>query len=151
MFDEKKVKCLEETGDESQFKKKYTWDEIKKAMISVIRDTKSYFDNNMKNTAIYWIDMYEQQFREAESQNSSEAILPSDKKGFDIETCMFDIMFLKNKRLLSNPDSEPKSMSKEDYLEWLDDQYNAAYKACNYNAIFRWILAKEIFKLKNGR
>lgn len=44
---------------------RYTPEAVAEAMLTVVGNTRSYFDNHIHTAAVYWLDMYEQQFLEA--------------------------------------------------------------------------------------
>lgn len=68
---------------------RYDVKSVEKKLISMLTETRSYFDNNMENTAAYWLDMYRRQFREA-GGGEGRVILPATKEIFDPKTLMFD-------------------------------------------------------------
>lgn len=128
---------------------------VEQKLISVLTETRSYFDNNMENTAVYWLDMYRRQFREA-GGGDGRVILPAEKEIFDPKTFMFDVALLKERRLLDEASELPKKRNDpEAYERWLQLQLQKAHdesgaETVTYDRVFRWRLAREIFHLRTG-
>lgn len=132
--------------------KPYTQDEVKEALIAELNRTRSYFDSNMETTAYYWLDMYTQQFIDANDDpesNGRGVILPIEKDCFNKETLMFDINLLQKKKLLSKEVENPKKANEtsEEYKNFLDEQLKAAE---SYDEKLRWQLAKQIFEFNQN-
>lgn len=145
---------------------RYEAKSVEKKLIAILKETRSYFDNNMENTALYWLDMYRRQFREA-GGGAGRAILLAEKEGFDSNTMMFSPVLLKEQGLLSDPKALPEekngTISPEAYEKWLLAQMKKAhggkkqgesvYKLENedYDGVFRWRLAQEIFRFRTNK
>ena len=137
---------------------RYDVKSVEKKLISMLTETRSYFDNNMENTAAYWLDMYRRQFREA-GGGEGRVILPATKEIFDPKTLMFDATLLKNQKLLNEPSELPKRANdSEAYEQWLQIQLQKAHSGKkgnkveneDYDGVFRWRLAQEIFRFRTS-
>lgn len=137
---------------------RYSADAVKDMLVRNLLETRSYFDNNMADTALYWLDMYQRQFREAGGDNA--AILPAQKECFDGKTMMFDAKRLKKLGMLSDADLLPQEKNEkiepDAYEAWLQAQLEKAHGGKkpeeysldeqDYDGVFRWRLAQEIFR-----
>jgi len=134
----------------------YSPDELKEEIISVLRSTRSYFDNNMEGTARYLAQNHaNKDMKEAGGPLRDEndkivsydrVVLPTGEDIFNPETMTYAPGKLAEMGLLNAPNDLPKN--DDDYLPWTERQLQAAVAQKDYNGVFRWRLANEIRRLK---
>ena len=150
-YDSEKLKTIEESSVPMQI---YSAAQVQNELIARLENTRSYFDNNMQITAGYWVDMFTQQFLEAGGKpesakdqaavRESRTILPSEKEAFSAETGRFDLEYLKEKGLLTGR-SVSGEYSDGAYLVKIRELSREAMNRADYNGVFRWCLAEEIY------
>lgn len=69
----------------NQFQR-YCKTQVIEALLQELRETRTYFDNNMRMTAEFWVAMYTQAFRDAGGTDNINVILPSSPSYFDEPT-----------------------------------------------------------------
>lgn len=65
LFDNCFIDKLEQDEEKSASVKRYTQDEVIGALKEELSSTRSYFDNNLQSTALYWMEMTQLNFRDA--------------------------------------------------------------------------------------
>lgn len=149
-----------ETLNERMTAHHYTCSEVREALVNVLNSTRSYFENNRETTARYWIDMQEQQFRDAggapEGECGNWSVLPADLEAFDSKKQRFHYTWLKSKGYIENQVTkwendkssisyEAEQKTHENYMQWIDKQIESA---SGYDAVFRWWLIKAISEVR---
>ena len=125
-------KTLEQTQSKGEITFRYSADEVKDALRTELEKTRSYFDNNMDETASYWLEMRHLNFRNAGGADLYQGIDFNEEDG--------KFSFGGDSHPVGNDNEYRKFL--EDELEKIEDS-----PACSaYDDAFRYKLAISIFK-----
>ena len=135
-------------GAEQETDFPYGKESLQTALTEELRETRSFFDSNMRGTAQFWLDMQRDGFRDA---NKSE-LLDAKRDGFHPETgCFSEGCFAglkaQSEALTADGKSAGDARKRMQYLSALRDMERQAEERQDYQTAFRCRLAEEIFLL----
>ena len=121
-LDVKSLECIQKGGDVSDVGR-YSADSVRMALLDELDRTRSYFDNNMDETAAYWVLMRSLNFRNAGGDDLFKGI------GYDEREGRFSF----------------PGINLERYTESIDQRFRESSSKGEYDEAFRCRLAQRIF------
>lgn len=140
---EKEVKAIQAGGGLSE-SLLYSADDVRDTLIRELENTRSYFDNNMEETASYWMLMHELNFRNAGGDDLFDGV------EFMKDTGEFRFAGIEAEGKFKFDDCKDHARQ---YLDCLEKRADGAATKGNYDEAFRYTLARSVFAVarKGGR
>ncbi|MBQ9326403.1 MAG: ATP-binding protein [Clostridia bacterium] len=144
---EQELKAFPETGTRPV----YSLDAVEAAMLSSLRETRSYFETNMDAAAHSFWEMYSGGYMDTcgapfpGEDEGAWTVLPAEGELFDPETGALNRNVFREKGLLNTSVSDQTTDA-----AFVHAQAEAAGKAGDYNGAFRWALVKSLLRLRKA-
>ncbi len=143
---ESEVKAIQASGEDDALPERLlcTEKDVRDALIAELGRTRSYFDNNMEETASYWMLMHELNFRNAGGDDLFDGI------EFLKDTGEFGFAGIEAEGKFRFDDGKDHARQ---YLDCLKKRADAAAANGDYDGAFRYTLAQSVFAVarKGGR
>ncbi len=143
---ESEVKAIQASGEDDTLPERllYTEKDVRDALIAELGRTRSYFDNNMEETASYWMLMHELNFRNAGGDDLFDGV------EFLKDTGEFKFAGVEAEGKFKFDDGKDHARQ---YLDCLKKRADGAAAKGDYDDAFRYTLAQSIFDVarKSGR
>lgn len=143
---ESEVKAIQASGEDDALPERLlcTEKDVRDALIAELGRTRSYFDNNMEETASYWMLMHELNFRNAGGDDLFDGI------EFLKDTGEFRFAGIEAEGKFKFDDGKDHARQ---YLDCLRKRADGAAAKGDYDDAFRYTLAQSVFAVarKGGR